>query len=265
MSRDLHPTVRRYVNSSSLAESYDRYFDGLPLFSYDCRFVARHLELPRDPAGGFSVLDLGCGTGRHLLLCAENGCLATGVDLNPHMLAKAEKKFAAAGIAYTTSGAPAERDRVRLLHGDFLHPPFSRDERFDAILMMFSTLGLVDGSARRREFLHGLRASLKPDGMLILHAHNELRHRRPGLFGRIDDMRHRARRLEPGDHIQENYRGVLDLYVHYFTPGELRELIVGTGYHIKEFLFLNENRDGPLDPALDPEYANGFLVAARRA
>jgi SAM-dependent methyltransferase len=38
------------------------------------------------------VLDVGCGTGEHVLLCADRGLPATGVDLAPTALATAEAK-----------------------------------------------------------------------------------------------------------------------------------------------------------------------------
>lgn len=38
------------------------------------------------------VLDLGCGTGEHTLLAAEAGAQATGVDLSPKAIAKAQAK-----------------------------------------------------------------------------------------------------------------------------------------------------------------------------
>jgi SAM-dependent methyltransferase len=263
VSPALHPTVELYVNSRELAETYDEYFGATPLFRFDRRFVAKHLRLPRDPAFGHSVLDLGCGTGRHVALCAENGCLATGVDLNPHMLSKAEQTLKRRNIPFSRAADAGNEIRARLVMGDFLNPPLPEGQRFDAALMMFSTLGLVEGGDNRRTFLAGLRNRLKPGGILILHVHNELRHRRAGLLGRLDEWRGEMRGLEPGDHIQEKYRGVLDLYLHCFTPRELTSLLVEAGYTLVEFLPLNENRDGPLDPHADPESANGFLVAAR--
>jgi SAM-dependent methyltransferase len=250
------------VNSARLAETYDEYFCRTPLFAFDCGFIARHLGLPRDPAKEYSVLDLGCGTGRHLLLCAENGCRAVGVDLNPHMLVEAKKKLLSRRKRRPVVLTPGHDEQIRLLRGNFIDISMFDRDRFDAALMMFSTLGLVEGGKKREEFLIRLRDVLRPGGTLILHVHNELRHRRPGLFGLLGDLRHMARRLEPGDHIQHNYRGELDLYLHYFTPGELRELIDRTGYEIKEFMLLNETRDGPLESTLDPDCANGFLVAA---
>ncbi|MBL8048647.1 MAG: methyltransferase domain-containing protein [Chthonomonas sp.] len=49
------------------------------------------LEQAQTPAGG-RVLDLGCGTGRHAAIFAEQGFAVTGVDFSPGMLAEARRK-----------------------------------------------------------------------------------------------------------------------------------------------------------------------------
>lgn len=42
---------------------------------------------------GMKVLDVGCGTGAQLARYVEAGCVASGVDLSPSMLAKAQERF----------------------------------------------------------------------------------------------------------------------------------------------------------------------------
>lgn len=45
------------------------------------------------PRGGERVLDIGCGTGDHLLLFRRKGCDVTGIDPSPHMLKRAGEKL----------------------------------------------------------------------------------------------------------------------------------------------------------------------------
>jgi ubiquinone/menaquinone biosynthesis C-methylase UbiE len=45
------------------------------------------------PRGGERVLDVGCGTGDHLLLFRRKGCDVTGIDPSPHMLKLAREKL----------------------------------------------------------------------------------------------------------------------------------------------------------------------------
>jgi 2-polyprenyl-3-methyl-5-hydroxy-6-metoxy-1,4-benzoquinol methylase len=44
------------------------------------------------------VLDAGCGTGEHVLMCADRGLDATGVDLAQMALRAAEEKARARGL-----------------------------------------------------------------------------------------------------------------------------------------------------------------------
>jgi cyclopropane fatty-acyl-phospholipid synthase-like methyltransferase len=45
------------------------------------------------------VLDVGCGTGEHVLMCAQRGLAATGIDLATPALAAAQKKARDRGLA----------------------------------------------------------------------------------------------------------------------------------------------------------------------
>jgi SAM-dependent methyltransferase len=45
------------------------------------------------------LLDAGCGTGEHVLLAADRGAEAMGVDISPHAIARARDKAAERGLA----------------------------------------------------------------------------------------------------------------------------------------------------------------------
>ena len=262
----LDPTVRAYVNSSVLAESYDDYFATTPLFKFDCAYLESVLDLPRPFEEGYSLLDLGCGTGRHLELAARHGCRAVGVDLNPHMLDEAKKRLKRAGIPYSEWPAPAGAEQVRIIAADITNPPLEADERFNAAIIMFSTLGLIIGEDQRRRFLSKLAGRMKRGGKIVIHVHNELRAQRlipPFSRENIEALSLRAfGKLFPGDHLQRGYRGVLDLRLHFFTPDELRQLVAESGFHILDFFYLNQRRDGPFVGPDRETMANGFLLTA---
>ena len=239
----LHPTVQAYVENRRIAEEYDAYFAGHPLFAYDARFLTERLSGRRP--GRF--LDLGCGTGRHLLPFARAGWEVTGVDLNLHILREAAKKLAAAGIPVgKTPGGP---NTARLLRADILQLDELADERFDAVVLMFSTLGLVWPESRRRTFLAGLRDRLTPGGSLFLHVHNA-------------HYRLAAGEAVSGDRIMRGYRGILDLYLHSFTQDELLSLLADCGFRVVAFCPLNDRRNGPYTGRNADREANGFLVEA---
>jgi SAM-dependent methyltransferase len=76
---------------------------------------------------GASVLDLGCGTGGHVIPLAQAGYRVTGVDRSPEMISIAREKAEIAGVD------PA------LLVGDVRD--ISLDATFDAVISMFAVVG----------------------------------------------------------------------------------------------------------------------------
>jgi SAM-dependent methyltransferase len=59
-------------------------------------------------AAGGSILEVGCGTGRLLLLLAETGQPVTGIDLSPVALDAARAKIKAAGLTHQVTLQPAD-------------------------------------------------------------------------------------------------------------------------------------------------------------
>ena len=81
-----------YVFEYKIARQYDTWYQ-----NPDNRFVAdledQLLLRLLQPARGERVLDIGCGTGRHLEMFLEMGLDVTGVDPSPHMLGVAAEKL----------------------------------------------------------------------------------------------------------------------------------------------------------------------------
>jgi SAM-dependent methyltransferase len=72
-------------------------------------FVIEELELKV----GSSVLDIGCGIGRHSIELAKRGYDVTGVDISSGMLAEADKAAQEAGVKITWVQADANKFRLR--------------------------------------------------------------------------------------------------------------------------------------------------------
>ena len=247
------PSLLAYVGDRAIAEEYDAYFLRNPLFACDERFVLNAV-----PAGS-RVLDLGCGTGRHACQLARRGCRVTGVDLSAHMLRVARRKSAHL------------RGRVALVRADLLQLPFPEEPLFGAALLMFSILGMLAGGPARVRALREAAKRLRPGGVLLLHVHNEAfehsPHRR--LAARAAERLARlAGRLEPGDHLVRNYRGLPEMRLHSFRRAELLALLGEAGLRVRTLLGLSPRRERTLPPGLPGRVleraANGFLVEAER-
>ena len=101
-----------------------------------------------------SILDLGCGTGRHSVELARRGYEVVGVDLSEGMLERARRRAAAERVSGTT-----------FVLGDVQNAQIGR--RFDAVLSMFAVVGYQISDAAVRATLANVRRHLEPGGVFI--------------------------------------------------------------------------------------------------
>lgn len=116
------------------------------------REVAGMLEL-LELAAGARILDIPCGWGRHTVLLAEAGYDVVGSDLSFDLLKRVSSK---------TGPGP-----YGLLAADIRMQPL-RDASFDAVINVFTSLGLFLDDAEDLRALREAHRLLKPGGRLLL-------------------------------------------------------------------------------------------------
>jgi SAM-dependent methyltransferase len=132
-------------------DGYDRWSavyddDGNPLVLLE---EPRVDQLLGDVAG-CTVLDVGCGTGRHAVRLAQAGAVVTAVDFSPGMLARARAK----------PGAQA----VTFLEHDVSRPLPLPGGAFDLVVSCL----VVDHVADLAAFFSELRRLCRPEGAIVV-------------------------------------------------------------------------------------------------
>jgi 2-polyprenyl-3-methyl-5-hydroxy-6-metoxy-1,4-benzoquinol methylase len=112
---------------------------------------------------GATILDVGCGTGRHSIELARRGYQVTGLDISEGMIRVARQKAAEAGVY------------VQWVHADATD--FTLDQSFDAaICLCEGGVGLIekgqDAEAHDVAIFRNIAAHLKPNGPFVLTALN---------------------------------------------------------------------------------------------
>ncbi len=115
------------------------------------------LEQALSLRGVETVLDLACGGGRHSIELARRGISVVGLDVAAPVLAHARAQASELGLS------------VSFVHGDMRELAYTG--RFDAVLIMNSSLGFFD-DATNRQVLAGATRALAPGGRLLIQCIN---------------------------------------------------------------------------------------------
>ncbi len=244
-----------YVTEPSIASDYDRFHAGHPLLELDRALIAKHLGLNCDRPDGTPriAIDFGCGTGRNLIPLAEQGWRVVGVDLSSEML----KEFRAKTNDWT-------RPKPATIRANMAKLECFADDFADAVLCMYSSLGMVQGRENRRSFMKHAQRILRQEGRFLVHVHNRGSWLRDpdGIRRTIKDWL-RAKRdkmWELGDSIYA-YRGLPSMYLHIYSEAELREDLLVSGLKIEHFYRLNRQSSQFLGRTWFPHLRSGGFIA----
>lgn len=136
-------------------ESYAKYYD---LFYQEKDYEAE-VDFVTDVGKltpPMSVLDLGCGTGGHVLPLAKRGFQMTGVDLSEVMISQARQK------------ASDQNLNAEFSHADIRSLALGRT--FDAVISMFAVMGYQTSNTDLYSAMQAARNHLQAGGLFIFDA-----------------------------------------------------------------------------------------------
>lgn len=171
---------------------------------------------------GDSILDIGCGTGRHSLELAGRGLHMTGIDQSPDMLEVARSMACERKLVVTFIQGDASRT---VLNRVFDH----------AICVCEGAFSLLEVAADpvqyHTEILANIHSMLRPGGKFLLTALSALKLIRENTdadvqSGRFDPMHVTHVEQMPGPD------GPVSVVEKGFMPAELSGLLKDTGFHV---------------------------------
>jgi len=243
-----------YVHSDHIAEDYDAYFSHNRLFEFDEQVVLRHVDA-RNLRGGVAA-DLGCGTGRAVVALARHGLRGIAIDLSRAMLAIVRNKSVQSNLA------------IDCVQANLVELDCIDDNSVDVAVSLFSTLGMIRGRDNRQRALQHTRRILRQHGILVLHVHNFWYNLRDpaGPWWLIKNVLRSMllRDIEAGDKFFD-YRGVPNMFLHVFTPRELRSALRQADFQIVELIPLDARRHRALrwPWCFGRLRANGWIVVCK--
>lgn len=142
-------TSPRY--NERIFEKFAIYYDAIysdKNYRKECDFIKS--VLGRKP---IRVLDIGCGTGGHSLILANEGYRMVAIDLSRTALDIAKRKAQDLGV------------EINFINNNMLS--FHLNQTFDACISMFCSLGYISKIVEFRRVLERIFSHLKPGGILV--------------------------------------------------------------------------------------------------
>lgn len=231
------PIYHRYGLDPQVAQEYDDDFADCELFVLDTLLLETWFGRPG------RLIDLGCGTGRHVTFFTERDFEVVGVDRSEAMLAVTAKKLRESHRRATL----LPTDLIQWATDNHAGPQAElAPGSFDYAICMFSTLGLIPGHDQRLRFLRVVRGLLKPGGQLVLHVHNygyNIWSLEGWGFLITNALRTLAGRSQLGDKYLTYHRR-WTMYLHAFRRREIIGLLRQAGFKVLVVHALNPRRNG---------------------
>lgn len=213
------------------------------------------------PSGG-QVLDLGCGYGRTAVPLAQAGYRLTGLDLSAHLLSRA-RQVAAEGEA-----------AVEWVEGDMRELPAAWQDRFDAVISVFTAFGYFDNPAENERVLTAVHDVLKPGGVFIIDVANRdgimANYRATDWYEVNDILVCITRQFDPVTGMNHEFwlwseesgrRDTISFRSHIYTATDLGRMLRGAG--LEPAGYYGQLAAPPDDHTLEP-FDSRLVIAARK-
>ena len=191
---------------------------------------------------GSSVLDVGCGPGRHSLELARRGYRVHGIDIS--------QKFVDIASDQSVPGATFERMDARLMHFE---------SEFDAVICLCQgAFGLMTAQAGDMSVLTNMSRALKPGGHLALSAFNSyfaVKYFDSAVFDADTGVNHERTEIRNPDGRTEE----VDLWTGCYTPRELRLMCADVGLDVLSIYSVDPGRYRREAPTVE---SSEYLVVA---
>ncbi len=187
-------------------------------------YFTEHDEWPEPVREGLtyvegSVLDVGCGAGRHALYCQRRGHDVLGIDVSPNAVAVAADR----GLERVRELDVADVDTL--------------EETFDTVLMLGNNFGLVGTRETAPERLRALARASTDDARLVAGTRDVTATDDEAHLAYHERNRERGR-LPGAIRMRARYRGYATDWFDYLmvSPAELRDLLAETPWTVAELI-----------------------------
>lgn len=206
----------------------------------EAAFIDRLIRRHSSPGAGKSLVDLACGTGRHLFELARLGYAGEGSDISADMIAVARESALRQGISIG-------------FHNESFQTCGRIGRRYDVVLALFASLGYLAETGEVARAFCSMRELLHPGGLVVFDVWN-------GLSVLRDYSPRKVRKMEsPGLSVERVSLTELDEVaqlasvrfqftvnkegagtrmfeelhrVRFFFPADIAELLRATGFEV---------------------------------
>lgn len=223
--------------SNSTPDSPDFFRRGSPFLKHPLLTADRtlrevdFLEVQLDLEPGASLLDVGCGFGRHAIEFGRRGYQVLAIDSSADMIAAARER--------------AEKEKVAVEFRQERGELFLSDTKFDAAICLFTSLGQISEWGENRGLVDCVYAALRKGAQFVVEVpqrETAVRALKPSdHFGTAESYTDVTRQYEPiGKVVSEVFRVVVPhgsqtylLRYHLFDRAELITRLTAAGFRIE--------------------------------